>query len=223
MTQKPISWVPVFNGVVATDPLKRDAQEAAAKARLLSLLDEPHRTFVKSRLESSDPDTRTSISGIPGNPAAAAVLAEIYAIANARHNESYLTQQRELATLMSAPVLIALWQPSKSVEYRATVVRTTRGQNIILLQEEEAMADRLAQALRIVARSRLREGEFPQNQVRRYAQGIPPMASAAEKSVVLSVIAQLRSAERREVEGYGNLQAVTVTVGPVPRPSSLKE
>src|ERR1700704_483579 len=94
MKRLPIAPVPTFTGVVSTDAPQRDAQEAAAKARLLALLEEPMRAFVKARLESPDLNTQVSITGIPGNPEAAAVLGEIYAIKEARHADAYLSEQQ---------------------------------------------------------------------------------------------------------------------------------
>jgi hypothetical protein len=212
----------MFNGVVATVAAQRDAQEAAAKTRLLALLEEPMRAFVKTRLESPDLNTQVSITGIPGNPEAAAVLGEIYAIKEARHADAYLSEQRALASLRAAPVTVALWRPPQAVEYSAILVRTPGGlgQNIILLKDGDATADRLAQALRILARSRAAEGEFPSKLVRRYAAGVAPRASGSEQSVVLPIVGQLGTAANHDIPGYGSLPAVTFSVAPIPRPSS---
>lgn len=221
---RPMPQMQRLSYTIARDPARRDAQEAAATTRLLAMLREPDRTDVRRRLESSDWNTQTSLTAIPDNAEATAILGEIYAIKEARLRDVLAGEQRELAHLVAAPVTIAVWNPPDTARYAALVVRTPggNGRNIILLAPGEVGENRLAQALRILARSRATDGEFASVLVRRYLKGNAPEAAAAELAAVTPLVAQLQAAARLNVPGYGELPAIQITVAPVPRSGAAR-
>jgi hypothetical protein len=207
--------------VVAKDPAGRDAQERDATKRLLGMLREPMRSNVKGHLESSDWNTQTAITSIAGNPAATEVLEEIYAIKDARLRDSLRAGHRELAHIVVAPVTVGIWTPPKGAKYTSLVERTPGGlgRNLVLLSPDDIDVDRLAQAFRILSRSRTRDGEFTTSLVRQYIRGKAPKATKAEIDIVRPIILKLRSAKSSPLDGYGTLQSIETRVGPVARGS----
>jgi uncharacterized protein YciW len=207
--------VPVYSAQVPTNAAARDQEEQAALNRLYEITAPRHLEFLKKTLSSPDWNTQTSIVSVKGNAEAAQLLSKIYAIREARKRDEVLAdRQRDASVYPAAVALLHRIRESKSA---AVLTRTTRGENFVGIFDTDLTPERIAQTLRMLARSRAKHGDIPLDQVRAYVdRGVDlPHASADERAFARGVIERLSKAKPQAVPGYGEVPAVTVNVGPV--------
>jgi len=215
--KRPVYPVPVYSGQIPASPAARDAEEQAALDRLFEISPAKHLEFLKKTLSSPDWNTQTSIVSVAGNPEAAQLLSKIYAIREARRKEQLLAERRQDAAVYHAEVTFALLRRVRESKIAAILTRTPRGDNIIGVFDSDLTPERIAQALRMLARSRAKDGDIPLDQVRAYADRgtTAPHASPDERAFASAVIAKLRQAEPRTVASYGIVPTISVTIGPL--------
>jgi hypothetical protein len=193
----------------------RDAMEAAALQRLYEVLDPRMRDEMRSFLESPDFNEQTSVNRIR-NAEAARMLAQIYAIRQARRDDARLLDQQELARLSSTSVTVAVTKTAPTTKNAATIVRTQAGENLIVLSSEDVSAELLAHAFLTLAASRVSHGELPSRQIRIVVKrGTLARAPRDQIALAVPIIAQLADATPSDVKGVGRVPSVTTTVGPV--------
>jgi hypothetical protein len=118
-----------------------------------------------------------------------------------------------------ADVTIAVLSPPPNADFFGVLARTRDGQNTMVFAPHALTPPRLAHAFRMLSRSRLTDGEFPETNLQfQVPMQVSDTPSEEERELARAIVELLRVSAPRMVRDFGTLPAVTITVAPESTP-----
>ncbi|MBA3888927.1 MAG: hypothetical protein H0X64_00195 [Gemmatimonadaceae bacterium] len=192
-----------------------DEAERVATAQLFEALPGQYHQMVRETLNSTDWNTATSITRLPGPPEAAAHLSTVYSIREARRSRFALRGEQSAAMEREARVTIAA-VPNLGRSIIVTRRPPPHLDNVVALNATEVNPRLIAYGLRAVELSRMRHGDFPSASVRMVLKappvGRPFDVAALDRGIRAAEL--LKKGKARQLLTYGEVRAVDLTVPP---------
>jgi hypothetical protein len=166
------------------------------------------------------------VYAVPGNEALANAFARVYALEDAIRDAEFDAFQREMVFERSTRVIVAVLDALTPRDAKVIMMRTDLndlGRNYILVRRDAVSVESIAVGLERLESSRRRVGDIPTKRIRSIVREVRSprrtMTPGVSKQIA-GAIDGIASAPPVAIPGYGEVPAVTITVGPVAREGS---